>query len=53
MKKYFKISALIIAIMFGIFAFIYGGYDDSPGAQLLGVIISGLGVFGLIKINKK
>lgn len=37
--------------MFGVFLFIYGGYDDSPGAQGLGLLI----VFGSIwiLINKK
>ncbi|HOZ36604.1 MAG TPA: hypothetical protein PLR18_02120 [bacterium] len=53
MKKYLKIILYILAMLFGIFMFIYGGYDDSPGAQLLGVVFFVLGVVGLIKINKK
>lgn len=53
MKKYFKIIGFILAIMFGIFVFVYGGYDDSPGAQLLGVVFFVVGVVGLIKFKKK
>ncbi len=34
-----KIILSILAIVFGIFVFIYGGADDSPGAQLLGAVI--------------
>ena len=32
---------------------VYGGYDDSPGAQLLGLIVAALGVVGTIKSRKK
>ncbi len=53
MKKYLKIIGFILAIMFGIFMFIYGGYDDSPGAQLLGVLIFVFGLVKLIKYKKK
>lgn len=45
----FKIIISIFAIPFGIFLFVYGGYDDSPGAQLLGVIVIISGIVGLIK----
>ncbi|HNV97087.1 MAG TPA: hypothetical protein PKL13_02095 [bacterium] len=45
-----KLLYLISLILFGIFIFIYGGYDDSPGAQGLGVVLV---VFGIIKIIKK
>jgi len=51
-KYYIKILFLVLAILFGVFIFIYGGYDDSPGAQLLGFIIFVIGIIGLIK-NKK
>lgn len=53
MKKYLKISAYILAIIFGIFMFIYGGYDDSPGAQGLGLLLFIGGAVGLIKIIRK
>ncbi|HPA25732.1 MAG TPA: hypothetical protein PLK76_03170 [bacterium] len=52
MKKYLKIVGFILAIIFGVFMFIYGGYDDSPGGQLLGLIFFVVGVVGLIKSKK-
>ncbi|MFZ2310885.1 MAG: hypothetical protein WAW11_05070 [Patescibacteria group bacterium] len=52
-KKMLYVACSMIAIVFGIFIFIYGGYDDSPGAQLLGLIIFILGVRGVIKNMKK
>jgi len=48
-----RITYSIIGILLGIFIFIYGGYDDSPGAQLLGVIIVVLGIVGIVKSRKK
>ncbi len=33
--------------------FIFGGYDDSPGAQLLGFIIIAIGIIKIIKNRKK
>jgi drug/metabolite transporter (DMT)-like permease len=47
-----KIAFSIIAIFFGIFMFVYGGYDDSPGAQLLGFLVVIFGIIGIVK-NKK
>jgi hypothetical protein len=52
-KKYIKILYFILAILFGVFIFIYGGYDDSPGAQLLGLISFVTGLTGLIRNWKK
>jgi len=48
-----KILFLILAILFGGFMFFYGGYDDSPGAQLLGVMFTIFGIAGIVKIRKK
>jgi hypothetical protein len=48
-----KVTAVIlytIGILFGIFVFIFGGYDDSPGAQGLGLLIF---IFCVVKILKK
>ena len=42
-----------LAILFGIFLFIYGEYDDSPGGQLLGLLIFVAGIVGVIKSKKK
>lgn len=50
---YRKIIYYIFSILFGVFIFVYGGYDDSPGAQLLGLILFVIGVVGLIKNKKK
>lgn len=35
------------AILLGIFMFVYGGYDDSPGGQLLGVASIIIGIMGI------
>jgi len=47
-----RLILLILAIPFGIFVFVFGGYDDSPGAQLLGAIFFIIGVVGLIRRKK-
>ncbi|NMB48758.1 hypothetical protein GYA13_05000 [Candidatus Kuenenbacteria bacterium] len=52
-KKVLKFTLFILLILFGIFMFIYGGYDDSPGAQLLGIVAAIGGVVGIIKIMRK
>lgn len=36
------LSILLLAA--GVFLFVYGGYDDSPGAQGLGLLIAAYGV---------
>lgn len=43
----------VLAIAFGVFIFIYGGYDDSPGAQGLGLIAVILGITGIVRNRKK
>ncbi|HLD31874.1 MAG TPA: hypothetical protein VJB37_03200 [Patescibacteria group bacterium] len=52
MKKS-RIFFSILAILFGVFLFVYGGYDDSPGAQMLGLLITIIGIVGLVKRKKK
>ena len=53
MRKYYRrIIYFVLAISFGVFMFVYGEYDDSPGGQLLGLVMAIIGVVGLIK-NKK
>jgi hypothetical protein len=39
--------------LFGAFFFVYGGYDDSPGGQLLGLLVAIIGIVGIIKSRKK
>ncbi len=53
MNKKLKIVIFILAILFGVFMFVYGGYDDSPGGQLLGLAVVVVGVVGIIKSKKK
>lgn len=48
-----KITLSVLAIPFGIFIFVFGGYDDSPGAQLLGLMIFISGIVGIVKSRKK
>lgn len=33
--------------------FIYGEYDDSPGGQLIGLILIAIAIIKIIKITKK
>jgi hypothetical protein len=44
-----KLIISILTILLGVFIFIYGGYDDSPGAQLLGFVIVVIGILGIKK----
>ncbi|TSC66189.1 MAG: hypothetical protein G01um101477_184 [Candidatus Doudnabacteria bacterium Gr01-1014_77] len=44
-----KMLLSILAILFGIFIFIYGRWDDSPGAQLLGLLAVIAGIVGVKK----
>ena len=39
MNKYIKITLCILVILLGLFLIVFGGYDDSPGAQGLGLIL--------------
>ena len=43
----------VFAILLGILMFIYGGIDDSPGGQMIGLIAVIIGIVGLIKSKKK
>jgi len=47
MKKRILLSALTIAL--GVCVFVYGGYDDSPGAQALGLIVAAYGVVFMLR----
>lgn len=48
-KYIIKISGFILLMLLGIFLFIYGGYDDSPGAQGLALVLF---IFALVKLIK-
>lgn len=43
----------LLAALFGMFLFVYGGYDDSPGAQGLGILLVGGGCFGFVRGGKR
>ena len=43
----------VLAILFGIFMFIYGEFDDSPGGQLIGLLAVIIGIVGIVKSKKK
>jgi len=54
MKKYYRrILYFVLAILLGVLMFIYGEYDDSPGGQLLGLLVAISGIIGLVKNKKK
>ncbi|MFA5154921.1 MAG: hypothetical protein WC453_00650 [Patescibacteria group bacterium] len=52
MNKKLLIILIIFAILFGVFLFIFGGYDDSPGAQLLGLLLVVIGIVFIFKLKK-
>ena len=53
MTKKLIIITFALAIPIGAFLIIYGGYDDSPGAQLLGLLAVLIGIAGLIRTLTK
>lgn len=53
MKRVATITLSILVILFGVFLIGYGGYDDSPGAQGIGVLLVILGIIGVVKSKKK
>jgi len=52
MSEKLPIILIIFAILFGIFLFFFGGYDDSPGAQLLGLVLTIIGIVLIFKLKK-
>lgn len=48
-----KLLSFLFAILLGVFMFIYGGMDDSPGGQLLGVVAVIFGTIGVVRSMKK
>ena len=37
--KYLLVIAVVLAVAIGVLGIVYGGSDDSPGLQLLGVLL--------------
>lgn len=48
-----KIIFFILLVLLGVFLFIFGEYDDSPGGQMLGLIIIALDIIWLVRNRKK
>jgi uncharacterized membrane protein len=48
-----KLISSILAILFGIFMVVYGGYDDSPGGQLLGLFLVIADIVVMVKSKRK
>ena len=48
-----RILYFVIAILIGGFMFVYGGIDDSPGGQLIGILMIIIGVVGITSNKKK
>lgn len=51
--KIIKKISRIVLVLLGAFLFIYGGYDDSPGAQGLGLILLLVNIWFLLKDSRK
>lgn len=47
-----KILFLVLVILFGVFMLVFGELDDSPGGQLIGVLVAIAGIVGLVKNRK-
>ncbi|MFA5128406.1 MAG: hypothetical protein WC445_00380 [Patescibacteria group bacterium] len=52
-KNIIRILCFVFAILLGVFMFVYGEFDDSPGGQLLGLIVVVIGIVGIIRSKKK
>lgn len=44
-----KVLYFTLAILFGVFLTIFGGIDDSPGGQLVGLLIITVSIWGMVK----
>lgn len=51
MKRYIFLAGFMIIILFGLFMFVYGEYDDSPGGQLLGAMAVIIGIAGFVRVG--
>lgn len=48
-----RILYSVLAILIGVLMFVYGGVDDSPGGQMIGLIAVIIGIVGVITSKKK
>lgn len=52
MYKKLIIPSFVLNILLGAFMFVFGGADDSPGAQLLGLVVVVIGIVGLMTLMR-
>ena len=48
-----RIIYSILAILIGMLMFVYAGIDDSPGGQMIGLLVIVFSIVGLIRRKKK
>ncbi len=51
--KLLKIISLFLIISFGVFMVVFGEYDDSPGAQGLGLIVAVAASISIFRLLRK
>lgn len=52
-KYAIKLLIFVLIMLFGVFMIVYGEYDDSPGGQLLGLVLVIISIVGVVKAVKK
>ncbi|MBT5338197.1 hypothetical protein HN858_04415 [Candidatus Falkowbacteria bacterium] len=53
MKKIILTICLLLVLLLGILIIVYAGIDDSPGGQMIGVILIVFSIVYSIKLIKK
>ncbi|MFH1315013.1 MAG: hypothetical protein ABIH67_01305 [Candidatus Uhrbacteria bacterium] len=53
MNKKLKITLSLFAFPVAVIMFVYAGVDDSPGGQLIGVVVGAAGIAGLLMSLRK
>lgn len=53
LPKYLALPLWVLLVGFGAFLVVYGGMDDSPGAQGLGLLIAVGGVVTIVRRAKR
>lgn len=53
MNRKIKALSLTLAILLSVFFIVFGGYDDSPGLQLIGLLIVIFSAMGLMRRRRR